>query len=59
VVTVRGLFAEHTYHRNMRGSVPPRAGSFTVYSTGFSPIDRTVELRFSKRSHSKPIHEPV
>ena len=58
-VTVRGLFAEHTYHRNMRGSIPPRANSFAVYSTDFSPIDRTVEIRFSKRTHARPMHEKL
>ena len=58
-VTVCGLFADHMYHKNMRGSIPPAAGSFTVYSTGFSPIDRTVEIRFSKREHARPMHTPV
>lgn len=58
-VTVRGLFADHMYHKNMRGSIPPRANSFTVYATGFSPIDRTVEIRFSKRKHARPMHAPV
>jgi hypothetical protein len=47
------------YHKNMRGSIPPATGSFTVYSTGFSPIDRTVEIRFSKREHARPMHTPV
>jgi hypothetical protein len=58
-VTVRGLFADHMYHKNMRGSIPPAAGSSTVYATGFSPIDRTVEIRFSKREHARPMHTPV
>ena len=58
-VTVRGLFADHMYHKNMRGSIPPRPDSFTVYATGFSPIDRTVDIIFSKREESRPMHMPV
>ena len=58
-VTVRGLFADHMYHRNMRGSVPPMPGSFAVYATGFSPIDRTVDIRFSKRETARPMHRKV
>ena len=58
-VKVCGLFARHMYHHNMRGSIPPRAGSFTVYSTDFSPIERTVEIRFSKRTRAHRIDEPV
>ena len=59
VVPLDGLFADHTYHRNMRGSIPPRPGSFTVYATGFSPIDRTIEIFFSKRRESRPMHAKV
>ncbi len=58
-VTVSGLFADHLYHRNMRGSIPPRAKSFTVYATGFSPVDRTVSLRFEKRAEMRPLKKPV
>ena len=58
-VTVRGLFADHMYHKNMRGSIPPRPGSFTVYATGFSPIDRTIEIFFSRRRESRPMHAKV
>lgn len=58
-VTVRGLFAEHTYHKNMRGSIPPCQNAYTVYSTGFSPIDRQVEIRFSKRKSARPMHQKV
>ena len=58
-VMVRGLFAEHTYHRNMRGSIPARPNYFAVYSTDFSPVDRTVEISFSKRAESRPLHKPV
>ncbi len=59
VVTVRGLFAQHAYHRQMRGSIPPRANSFAVYSTGYSPIDRQVDIHFAKRTQAKPMSEPV
>lgn len=58
-VTVRGLFADHLYHRNMRGSIPPRPGSFAVYATGFSPIDQEIQIRFARRSQAKPLHEKI
>jgi hypothetical protein len=59
IVTVRGLLSEHAYHRQMRGSVPPRANSFAVYSTGASPIDRQVDIHFAKRTQAKPFHQKV
>jgi len=58
-VTVSGLFAEHVYHKNMRGSIPARANCFALYATGFSPIDRTVEIRFAKRTQARPIRSDV
>lgn len=59
IVTVRGLLSEHAYHRQMRGSVQPRANSFAVYSTGASPIDRQVDIHFAKRTQAKPLHQKV
>ena len=58
-VTIRGLFAEHMYHHNMRGSLPPRKGMFAIYSTGFSPIDRAIDVRFSKRARARAMDERV
>jgi len=58
-VTVRGLFARHMYHHNMRGSIPPRPGAFTVYSTDFSPVERQVEIRFSKRTCAHCIDQEI
>lgn len=58
-VTVRGLFAEHMYHRTMRGSLPPMKDAFSVYATSFSPVDRSVELHFSKRTHARSMDAPV
>ena len=43
-ITIRGAFAEHFYHHNMRGSVSPQSDKFMVYCTGTSPIDKTVEI---------------
>ena len=43
-IAIRGAFAEHFYHQNMRGSVSPTPNKFMVYCTGSSPIDRTVEI---------------
>jgi len=43
-ITIRGAFAGHFYHQNMRGSVSAQPNKFMVYCTGTSPIDRTVEI---------------
>lgn len=43
-ITIRGAFAEHFYHQNMRGSVSAQNDKFMVYCTGTSPIDKTVEI---------------
>ena len=43
-ITIRGAFAEHFYHRNMRGSVSAPDNRFMVYCTGYSPVDRTIEI---------------
>ena len=58
-ITLTGLFAEHMYHRTMRGSIPPAEGAFTLYATGYSPIDRTVEMHFFKRTHARAMREKV
>lgn len=58
-ITLTGLFAEHMYHRTMRGSIPPAEGTFTLYATDYSPIDRTVEMHFSKRTHARAMREKV
>ncbi|MBQ0009657.1 MAG: hypothetical protein KBS76_00950, partial [Ruminococcus sp.] len=42
--TLRGAFAKHFYHRDMRGSLPVPKGKFAVYMTDFSPADHTVEI---------------
>ncbi len=43
-ITIKGAFAEHFYHHNMRGSVSAQPDKFMVYCTGTSPIDKTVEI---------------
>ncbi len=43
-ITVGPGFAEHKYASAMRGSVPQSKNDFTVYFTGFSNIDKTVEI---------------
>ena len=43
-ITIRGAFAEHFYHHNMRGSVSAPADKFMIYCTGTSPIDKTIEI---------------
>ncbi len=58
-VTVRGLFAEHMYHTNMRGSVPPVQGAYTVYVTGYSPLEKHMEIHFGRRAHARSIHADI
>lgn len=43
-ITIKGAFAEHFYHHNMRGSVSAPADKFMIYCTGYSPVDKTVEI---------------
>ena len=56
-VTISGLFAEHMYHRNMRGSVPQTETAFTLYATDFSPVDKEVTLRFSMRNCARTLRD--
>lgn len=58
-VFVRGLFAQHMYHRDMRGSVPPKQGAYSVYATAFTPVDRVVHIEFAKRLHPRAMAAPV
>lgn len=46
-VQIDGCFGKSLYHKNMRGSVPQAKDAFTVYSTDFTPIDRTVDIHLS------------
>lgn len=43
-ITIKGAFAEHFYHRDMRGSVSAQDNKFMIYMTGYSPIDKTIEI---------------
>lgn len=43
-ITIKGAFAEHFYHKDMRGSLPSPNHKFMLYFTGFSPINKTVEI---------------
>ena len=58
-VTIDGLFAEHMYHYNMRGSVPQNANSFTLYATDFSPVEREITLRFSGRTRARTLRDEI
>ncbi len=57
--TVSGLFYEHMYHRQMRGSLPPLKGAFCIYATGFTPIEREIVFRFSKRGRARIADEKI
>ena len=43
-ITITGGFAEHNLTTAMRGSEPPETGPFTLYSTGYTPLAKTVVL---------------
>lgn len=43
-ISVGPGFAEHKYASAMRGSVPKSKNDFTVYFTGFSNIEKTIEI---------------
>lgn len=43
-ISVGPGFAEHKYAASMRGSVPKSNNDFTVYFTGFSNIEKTIEI---------------
>ncbi|MBQ3079678.1 MAG: hypothetical protein IJC48_06755 [Clostridia bacterium] len=58
-VTVRGLFAKHMYHQTMRGSIPQNKEAFTVYSTGFSPIDAAIRFDFTRRMAARAMDRKI
>lgn len=43
-LTLTNAFSKHTYHKNMRGSIPPCKDAFTVYYTDFTHIDKEFEI---------------
>ncbi len=43
-LTIKGAFAKHFYHKDMRGSFSVPANKYMLYFTDFAPIDRTVEI---------------
>ncbi|NLF37215.1 MAG: hypothetical protein GX584_08705, partial [Clostridiaceae bacterium] len=43
-------FCNHTYHKDMRGSIPPSKGAFTVYYTGFTHIDKKIDIIGTKEA---------
>jgi len=49
-LTLTNSFSEHTYHKDMRGSVPPSKGVFTVYYTSFTHIDASVDIIGTKET---------
>ena len=44
LMTIKGAFAKHFYHKDMRGSIPSPSGKYLLYFTDFSPVDRTLEI---------------
>lgn len=43
-ITVGPGFAEHRYAASLRGSVPKSINDYTVYFTGYTNIDKTIEI---------------
>ena len=48
VMTVDGLFCRHMYAVDMRGSLDPVSGAFTLYLTDFAPIKKKVKITIEK-----------
>lgn len=44
MITIKGAFAKHFYHKDMRGSFPSPSNKYLLYFTDFSPVDRTLEF---------------
>jgi len=43
-IRLSGCFNEHNYASDMRNSDPQPTGQFCVYCTGFTPLDRVLEI---------------
>jgi len=43
-LVITDSFSKHTFHNVMRGSVAPSTGSFTIYYTDFTPIDKRIDI---------------
>lgn len=50
LITINGAFASHLYAEAMRGSLPQSGDAFSVYFTGQTHIDKTLTVRFSRRT---------
>lgn len=48
VCEIDGLFCTHLYAEDMRGSLDPIEGAFTVYATDFAPFEKKISMKFSK-----------
>ena len=48
VCEIDGLFCTHLYAEDMRGSLDPIEGAFTVYATDFAPFEKKISLKISK-----------
>lgn len=49
-LTLTNSFSKHTYHKDMRGSIPPSKGAFTVYYTSFTHIDESIDIIGTKEA---------
>lgn len=48
VCEIDGLFCTHLYAEDMRGSLDPIDGAFTVYATDYAPLEKKISMKFSK-----------
>lgn len=44
MITIKGAFAKHFFHKDMRGSIPSPSNKYLLYFTDYSPVDRTLEI---------------
>ena len=48
VCEMDGLFCTHLYAEDMRGSLDPIEGAFTIYATDFAPMEKKISMKISK-----------
>ncbi len=53
-VTVSGGTCRHRFARELRGGQEPQPGVFTLYYTGFTPMDETITIRGTRSQSASP-----
>lgn len=51
VIRINNAFCENNYHATMRGSIPKSSSEFTLYYSGYTDIDKTVDITCERWEH--------